>query len=388
MSGVTLGIVSPTWSPMRHALFQALARSHSVTPHVWFERPTMAHRPGWQIPDNTDYPWEILNSRHVPFSNRLIPLGLPRALAARCPDILMVTCLTQALWALPVRTMLGFKLVLWTGETHHQVQGKPMSRAMYRLRQHLYPRLDGFACYHQSAMDYLETTYDVGQRPVFKLPQCMDIREFISHNHGPRPHSPRVILALGRWVPGKGFRRLLRAWGDLPPNLISRRVLVLAGDGPLSPALKAQAQAIPRANILFPGFIRPPGLPRLYAAAHALVFPTLDDNWGFVVHEALAAGLSVLCAIHAGAREMIIPGKNGLLFDPRSHEDTVKALTDLLTGTPPLSVSTRNSGRLLDKYSPQEASRALIRGLGQVLALPPKVAGHPMGRTESSVHGI
>jgi len=58
-------------------------------------------------------------------------------------------------------------------------------------------------------------------------------------------------------------------------------------------------------------------LPGIYAWGDVLLFPSLDDEWGVVVNEAMAAGLAVVGSRYAGAAvELIQEGDTGWLFDP------------------------------------------------------------------------
>ena len=64
-----------------------------------------------------------------------------------------------------------------------------------------------------------------------------------------------------------------------------------------------------------------------YADADLLVFPTLADEWGLVVNEALAAGLPVLGSKYSQAvEELICEGQNGWVFDPTQDRDTLAAI--------------------------------------------------------------
>ena len=50
-------------------------------------------------------------------------------------------------------------------------------------------------------------------------------------------------------------------------------------------------------------------LQKIYQKAGVLVFPTLADEWGIVVNEALFAGLPVLGSIYSQAVEGLIRGR-------------------------------------------------------------------------------
>src|SRR5436190_875726 len=54
-----------------------------------------------------------------------------------------------------------------------------------------------------------------------------------------------------------------------------------------------------------------------YSQAGILVFPTLADEWGLVVVEAMAAGLPVLGSLHSQAVEdLVTDGLDGWTFRP------------------------------------------------------------------------
>lgn len=64
-----------------------------------------------------------------------------------------------------------------------------------------------------------------------------------------------------------------------------------------------------------------------------LVLPSLEDGFGLVVSEALSVGLPVICSRNAGASELIINGKNGLLIDPFSVSDIAHAIEEAMGST-------------------------------------------------------
>ena len=62
-----------------------------------------------------------------------------------------------------------------------------------------------------------------------------------------------------------------------------------------------------------------------FAAADALVFPSVYDSFGLVITEAMAAGLPVVASRAAGAAELIESGKDGLLTDRPWDMDAIAA---------------------------------------------------------------
>jgi hypothetical protein len=77
------------------------------------------------------------------------------------------------------------------------------------------------------------------------------------------------------------------------------------------------------------------GLSRIYGDCGIFVLPTLADEWGIVVNEAMAAGLPVLGSIQAQAvEELVEDGHNGWRFDADSADSALAALSRALATTP------------------------------------------------------
>lgn len=103
--------------------------------------------------------------------------------------------------------------------------------------------------------------------------------------------------------------------------------LVVAGEGPLRAKLEDLRQASGyAASIHFVGHKTYAQLPSIYRAASAFIHPSLRDEWGLVVNEAMAAGLPVLVSDGAGcSSELVESGVNGFTCDP-SDVDGLAAL--------------------------------------------------------------
>ena len=136
-----------------------------------------------------------------------------------------------------------------------------------------------------------------------------------------------ILLYVGQLVERKGlapFVRVAARWAELHPSRCLE--FWFAGSGPLVKTL----EAIPHPTSLslrFVGEIPYSELPQVYAKAGILVLPTLADEWGVVVNEAMAAGLPVLGSVHSQAvEEMVREGINGWTFAPDDPESAFRAL--------------------------------------------------------------
>lgn len=102
---------------------------------------------------------------------------------------------------------------------------------------------------------------------------------------------PRHIVALGRLVPYKGFKVLVRAMQDVDAHA------TVIGDGPLLGELQQLATELGVANrIEFPGELDNRSIKNLLHAAQCFAFPSLTDAeaFGLVQIEAMAAGLPIV----------------------------------------------------------------------------------------------
>ena len=134
------------------------------------------------------------------------------------------------------------------------------------------------------------------------------------------PAGRRIVLALGRLHPNKGFDVLIRALPRLPGTHA-----VVAGEGPEREALQALARQQGVAErVLFPGWRDDTAA--LLAAADVLACPSRHEPLGNVVVEAWSAARPIVAAAAAGPRELIRPGEDGLLVPPEDVEALATSL--------------------------------------------------------------
>jgi glycosyltransferase involved in cell wall biosynthesis len=137
-----------------------------------------------------------------------------------------------------------------------------------------------------------------------------------------------VVAFVGRVVHDKAPDVLMDAIGLLASRRACR--LVVAGDGPLLPALKAHPAA---RHATFLGFVQPPDVLRLLAASDVLALPSRYETWGAVATEALAAGLPVVLSDRVGCAPDVLGGADppGAIVpceDAAALADALQAMLD------------------------------------------------------------
>lgn len=133
------------------------------------------------------------------------------------------------------------------------------------------------------------------------IPNGVQLPELVTGNgllssYGIEPQ--RYVLAVGRFVPEKGFHDLLDAWLTLVPSLGLRRdgsrwKLVIVGDADHPDAYSRELQSRCRGNglVVLTGKLTGQSLQELYTRAGLFVLPSYYEGLPIVLLEALSYGL-------------------------------------------------------------------------------------------------
>jgi glycosyltransferase involved in cell wall biosynthesis len=217
------------------------------------------------------------------------------------------------------------RLVIWARVSQHTEAGRGSARKL--IRKALVRRIDSIVTNGQSGREYLA---GLGADPM-----CVHVIHQASAID-PLPHSPGGkdqlrLLFVGRLVTLKGLHLLLPVLSRHAPGTWT---LTVVGDGPEYGTLQALVNQW-NLPVHFTGFLPRGELPRLFAGHDVLVFPTLKDEWGLVVGEALRAGLPVLGSVYSEAVcEIVEDGVNGWRMRPDNEESIHTAVSRAFAATP------------------------------------------------------
>lgn len=124
------------------------------------------------------------------------------------------------------------------------------------------------------------------------------------------PREAFVLVCAAEFSERKSQSVLIEALTLLPGNVC----LVLAGDGALLDACRAQAEGLGLGNrVRFPGHVA--DMASLYRAADAAVSASRYEGLPFNIMEAMYCGLPVVASRVKGHVDLIEEGRNGLLYE-------------------------------------------------------------------------
>lgn len=199
----------------------------------------------------------------------------------------------------------------------------------------------------------LRQLYRVAPERVAVVPLGVDLEEFRPRDSGTARESlglaqaGRVLLAVGRIEPLKGFDILIRAVAQMT---LSEPVtlLIVGGDERASAEferLRAVAHEVGVADrVRFVGSVPHEQLPVYYNAADVVCVPSFYESFGLVALEAMASGVPVVASRVGGLVATVRDGRTGYLVPWRCPEPFAEKL-DLLLRNEPLRQSLGRAAR-------------------------------------------
>jgi rhamnosyl/mannosyltransferase len=138
-----------------------------------------------------------------------------------------------------------------------------------------------------------------------------------------------LLLFVGVLRYYKGLSHLLEAMPRIPARLL------LVGEGPMSVALRSQAETLGLGDkVVFVGRVEDRDLPAYYRAADIFVLPASErsEAFGLVQLEAMSSGLPVVSTeLGTGTSYVNLHGESGLVVPPRDAGALEQAIVALLT---------------------------------------------------------
>jgi glycosyltransferase involved in cell wall biosynthesis len=260
-------------------------------------------------------------------------------------------------------------LVIWATLSEHSERGWGKWRTA--LRRLIMSQADAVLVNGESGARYV-ARFGIPQHRIHRINQPVDVHLFADEpRQRPEAANTRLLFA-GMLTARKGlmpFVDRVAAWArDNPARTIE---LWWLGDGELRETLAAYDLPC-NVSQRFIGHVAYAELPQYYAQSDMLMFPSLMDEWGLVVNEAMAAGLPVLGSIYSQAvEELVEEGRTGWVFDPLSPESISGALDRALSTRPEQLVAMRAAARSrIADLTPANAGARIAAALADLMPQP------------------
>jgi glycosyltransferase involved in cell wall biosynthesis len=167
-------------------------------------------------------------------------------------------------------------------------------------------RLQQASALHATSLQEAREMRALGLRsPIAVIPIGLHVDQFMSNGESdllnsrwPELRGKRRLVFLGRIHPIKGLENLAAAWGLVAPEASDWQLVIAGPDegGYRKRVEGALAAAGVSDRTTFTGEISGEDKCRMFRESDALVLPSISENFGFCVCEALAAGLPVIAS--------------------------------------------------------------------------------------------
>jgi phosphatidylinositol alpha-mannosyltransferase len=230
------------------------------------------------------------------------------------------------------------------------------SRALRLLYGRSLKRFDQILSVSPAAATFAKKAFGISSQVV---PNAVDVSRF-AHKKNRQSGDVKKIVFLGRLVPRKGCKELIKAFKILHQTKPTTK-LIIAGKGPMLNELKKlTAQLGLNGSVEFLGFISEEEKPSLLASADIACFPSLGgESFGIVLIEAMAAGSEVVIGGDNPGYSSVLAGKPELLIDPKNAEATAKILGNLL--------SNKRKAAEISKWQQNEVKKYDVAKVGSTL---------------------
>jgi glycosyltransferase involved in cell wall biosynthesis len=256
-------------------------------------------------------------------------LSLPKMFFDEQPDLVIAAGFSPAaLWSHFYCLLFQKKFIIWSGETIAEAGRRIGLRFMRQwVRSILLSHAHAFVAYGVDAKKYL-LSMKIPESKIFIGINTVDTESLRNATNNLRPlrvqylsqhHLPDLnILFVGYLEKRKGVHLMLEAVKMIQETDRSLEFAThIVGSGTQENELKSFVERNTLAQVHFWGFRQKEELPQFFAISTLLIFPSTDELYGLVPIESMAAGVPVMCSVHAGCSlDLIEDGVNGILIDP------------------------------------------------------------------------
>jgi len=316
-------VLHPPMYPVNHTFYNILGKYAEVIVYNFGEYSVLHEE--WHVDEYkakaVNYKIKLIGSGPESFKNQL-SFSAFKGLIVDKPDfVISVAFWLPSLYSSLLRKIFGFKFLITTDAIMETEKNIPYLKN--KLRQLMCKNTDMFIsssslttqylhtlCLDAKVTDSLQTIDTIEWKKDFdKLLEKDKLRKELN-----LPLDKTILLGVGGFITKKNWESVLEQIDQ-----IENTIFILVGGGELEDKYHTfvkSSHLIDKVRIV----TRKEGseLKKYFKASDIFIFPSLYDQFGYVVLEALISGLPVICSKNSGASSVIQDSKNGFIIDPKS----------------------------------------------------------------------
>lgn len=304
-----LSVMANYWADLLHQV-TVLTFTPADEPPFFSLKNTVGYQPLTLLKHSTNVVSAVAN-------NLWRLMVLRKAVKKSQPDVVISFLTETNILTLCATRWLRIRVIV---SEHNDPYKIPLPRSWTVLRKIAYPWADRIVVLTNDAKYFFEPKL---QKKTIVIPNPLTTPPI----DGSRVISGRkkLILAMGRLHPQKGFDILLRSFSALPAEVADWNLMVI-GEGPQRTKLEDLAEQLGiEGRVEFPGIIEDSAA--LLRRAGLFVLSSRYEGFPMSLCEAMANGCPVIATKYSNSVfDIIAPGNNGIVIPPNDS----KALSDAL----------------------------------------------------------
>lgn len=213
--------------------------------------------------------------------------------------------------------------------------------------------------------DVARREYGLAAEKIAVVPEPIELERWTSlfAAAAPRPRGGPTILCVARMYPRKRVGDLLEAAALLRPRIPRARVRIV-GKGPeWEDAVRLHAKLGLGESVTLLGDVSRDRLAEEYVSADIFCLPSVQEGFGIVFLEAMAAGLPVVACRAAAIPEVVEDGVTGLLASPRDPAGLARALEALAVDPERARAMGEAGRRVVPAYVPERVAARFLEAV-------------------------
>ena len=207
--------------------------------------------------------------------------------------------------------------------------------------------------------------YDIPLAKLVVVPEPIDLADWrrrFAEAAAARAARP-TVLSVARMYPRKRLSDLLLAAAILRERIPDAQIRIV-GEGPESASLRELHRELRLGDsAVLLGEVTRRSLAVEYVSAHCFCLPTVQEGFGLVFAEAMAAGLPVVACRAAAVPEIVEDRQTGLLVNPRSPGELATALETLLMNRELNEAFGRVAAQRVEAFGLEPVARRFLEAL-------------------------